>query len=86
MIGEIKTHPTAYAVLAAALSVFVVSYLHFWPDYFKQQIAIICMGVFYFLWGVSVHRKTRLINAFVVLEYLAVAILFTSGMLLLTLY
>ncbi|GIK83962.1 MAG: hypothetical protein BroJett025_05840 [Patescibacteria group bacterium] len=83
MIEEIKSHKIAYAVLAFVLIGFIVLFMHFWPDRAQQRILVICLGMFYFLWGVIVHKNMKHINSKVVFEYLAIAILAVSLLLLL---
>lgn len=83
MIQEIKKHKIAYAVLAVALLGCIIAFLHAWPDRMQQKIVAIIMGVFYFLWGIVVHKKNDHINAKVVFEYFAVSILAVSLLLLL---
>ncbi len=83
MIQEIKKHKLAYFVLAVALVVFVVTFMHLWPDRAQQKIVVITMSTFYFFWGILVHKISRHINAKVIFEYLAVSILSASLLLLL---
>ena len=83
MIKEIKNHKIAYLVLTLALFTFILSFLHAWPDRLQQKIVTISMGVFYFIWGIVVHKNYDHINGKVILEYLAVSILSVSLLLLL---
>lgn len=83
MIKEVKTHKLAYFVLTLALFSFVISFLHAWPDRFQQRVVTIVMGIFYFIWGVVVHKKYNHINSKVILEYLAVSVLAVLLLLLL---
>lgn len=84
MIAEFKSHKIAYVVLSIVLFLFVVMFLHYWPDRSKQRLVAIGMSIFYFLWGVVVHSNSRHINSKVVLEYLAVSLLSGSILVLLT--
>ena len=83
MIQEFNNHKRAYIVLSSVLIGFVVLFLHLWPDRTQQKIALVALGVFYFLWGVVVHAQIGKINSKIVLEYLAVSILAVCLVLLL---
>lgn len=83
MIKEIKNHTVAYIILVAALLGFVVIFLHVWPDINMQRIVAVAMGLFYFLWGIVVHKRHNHINARVIFEYLAISVLAVSLLLLL---
>lgn len=83
MIKEVKTHKVAYLVLTLALFAFVLAFLHVWPDRTQQKIVAVGMGIFYFVWGVIVHKKHNHINSKVILEYLSVSVLAVSLLLLL---
>jgi hypothetical protein len=83
MIKEIKNHKVAYSVLLLGLISFVITFLYVWPDRNQQKIVAIAVGVFYFIWGVIVHKNYNHINSKVVLEYLAVSVLAVSLLLLL---
>lgn len=83
MIQEIKNHKIAYSVLALALLCFVVAYLQVWPDKQLQKVVVLCLGVFYFFWGVIVHKRMSHIHPRIVLEYLAISILAVLLLLLL---
>ncbi|MBU0974910.1 hypothetical protein KKD03_04385 [Patescibacteria group bacterium] len=84
MIAEFKNHKIAYIILLIILFVFVLTFLHFWPDKSKQRIVVIAMSLFYFAWGVVVHTKSKYINSKVIFEYLAVSLLSGSILILLT--
>lgn len=83
MIREIRTHKLAYSILAILLFAFVLTFLHVWPDRTQQKIVAVAMGVVYFVWGIVVHKNFNHINSRVVIEYLAVATLAVSLLLLL---
>mgnify|MGYP003980114049 FL=1 len=84
MIREFKNHKTAYSVLTFVLFVFILLFLQMWPDRVKQRIVILSMSLFYFVWGVVVHRKINHISKKIIWEYLAVAFLAGSILFLLT--
>lgn len=84
MPSNIKTHQLAYAVLFLGLGVFTLLFLHVWPDKKLQQLTVIGVAVFYFLWGVVTHVKTKRVTHRVVLEYAAVSILAAVLLLLVT--
>jgi hypothetical protein len=83
MILEIKTHKLAYMALVIALISFVITFLHVWPDRTQQKLVALAMGVFYFFWGVIVHKRHNHISPRVVGEYFAVSVLAVSLLLLL---
>lgn len=83
MIQEIKKHTVAYTILGLALVSFVLAYLSVWPDRIQQRVIVVCMGVFYFLWGVVVHKRMAHIHPRIVVEYLAVSVLAVLLLLLL---
>lgn len=84
MITEFKSHKIAYVVLSTILFLFVVLFLHFWPDRNKQRIVAISMSLFYFFWGIFVHTNSKHINSKVIFEYLAISLLSGSILILLT--
>lgn len=84
MIAEFKKHKIAYVALSIILFLFVVLFLHYWPDRSKQRIVAISMSMFYFIWGIVVHSNSRHINSKVIFEYLAVSLLAGSILILLT--
>lgn len=83
MITDIKRHPKAYVLLVVFLFTSIVLFLHAWPNRDQQRLVAIGLGVFYFLWGVVVHRKHNHISGRVVFEYLGVATLASTLLLLL---
>jgi len=82
MIRDVKNHRFAYVILAVVLIGFVVLFLHVWPQRAQQRIVALSMGIFYFIWGVFVHKHNKHINSKVILEYLAAATLGVSLLLL----
>ncbi|MFZ1721694.1 MAG: hypothetical protein WAU07_04265 [Microgenomates group bacterium] len=72
---EIKRHPAAYAILLIGLLGFLYAFLGAWPDRFVQQILIVAVGTFYFIWGIATHLSAEHITKRIVGEYLAVALL-----------
>ena len=83
MINEVKTHKLAYSILITAMITFIMLFLHFWPDRIYQRFIAILMGIFYFIWGITVHNKHKHINRQVILEYFAISVLAVSLLLLL---
>ena len=83
MIKEIREHKLAYFVLVLAIVIFVVTFLHAWPDRSQQKMIAVTMSTFYFFWGTLVHKVSNHINVKVIFEYLAVSILSASLLLLL---
>ena len=84
MIAEFKNHKSAYSILVVVLFVFVLLFLHFWPDKNKQRSLALGMSLFYFIWGVVTHKKAGHINKKVIYEYFAVSLLVSSILILLT--
>ena len=82
MVRDIKNHRKAYLVLLMALVFLVLLYMRVWPNKIQQKVIAVFMGIFYFIWGVIVHKKNKHINSKVVLEYLAVATLGVALLLL----
>lgn len=84
MIKELKKHKIGYTVLTLILFIFALAFLHLWPDRNKQRLLTIVMGIFYFFWGIIVHIKADHINKKIVFEYLAMSLLASSILILLT--
>jgi len=84
MIREFKNHKIGYISLTFILFVFVLLFLQLWPDRIKQRFLALSMSIFYFIWGVLVHKKANHISKKVVFEYLAVSLLAGSILFLLT--
>ena len=82
MLYELHKHRVAYATLFIGLLIFVLLFLGFWPNRFLQQVSIIIMMIFYFIWGCVAHVQTATLARRVAGEYLGVAIL-AGGLLLL---
>ena len=81
MIGEIKKHKLAYTVLTIGVVIFVFLFMGAWPNRLIQRMVIVGMSLFYFIWGLLTHFKTKTITKMVVYEYGSVA--FLAGILLL---
>lgn len=84
MIKEFKNHKSAYTVLLVFLISFSSLFLYVWPDAKKQRLLVLFMAIFYFIWGVIVHKKADHITLRITLEYFAVAVLAGSILLLMT--
>jgi len=80
MIDELKKHRLAYLVLTVGVTIFIFLFLGAWPNKLIQRMVTIGMVLFYFLWGVLTHFKTRTISKEVIYEYASVA--FLAGVLL----
>lgn len=80
MLKELQKHKLAYLVLILGLIAGVILFLGAWPNRNLQQKIAIGLAVFYVLWGVTTHLKTKRVNRQVVLEYLSVGVL--AGLLL----
>jgi len=75
----------AYLILFAALAIFVTIFSVLWPNRQAQRLSALAFGVFYFIWGVSNHTKSKNLTAEIVFEYLAIAMLAILIMILITL-
>jgi hypothetical protein len=75
MGNEILKHKLAYFVLAVGILTFIFYFFAVWPNRLQQQLAIGSFGVFYFSWGIVTHLKSQKLNKRVVFEYLAVSLL-----------
>lgn len=84
MITELKRHLVAYTILFLGIGIFIVSFFLLWPNHVHQRMLSIGLGIFYFTWGIVSHVKTRHISPHVFFEYLAVALLATFLLLMVT--
>lgn len=80
MIEELKRHRLSYFVLTIGVMIFVFLFLGAWPNKLIQRMVIVGMSIFYFLWGVLTHFKTRTITKEVIYEYVSVS--FLAGIIL----
>lgn len=80
MIQELNKHKLAYLILILGLVLGVIFFLGAWPDRHLQRIVAIGISVFYLLWGILTHFKSKHINNKIVLEYVGVGAL--AGLLL----
>ena len=85
MIGEIKQHKLAYFFLLVGILAFVFGFFTVWPNRAGQRLIIAGFSLFYFLWGMVTHVKSRRLNRQTFLEYLAVSLLVGVLLLLVTL-
>jgi hypothetical protein len=80
MKSEILKHKLAYGFLLVALISFVFGFFAVWPNRAYQQILIVSFSIFYFVWGLMTHVKSRRLTQQVFMEYLATSLL--AGVLL----
>jgi hypothetical protein len=80
MRSEFKRHRLAYFVLITGIIIFIISFLGAWPNHWIQRMVAVGLAVFYFLWGVLTHFKTKAITREVILEYGSVS--FLAGLIL----
>jgi len=85
MRNEFQRHKLAYLVLIIGIIIFILSFLGAWPNRLIQRVLILAMSVFYFLWGVLTHFKTKTITREVILEYASVSLLAIILLILITL-
>ncbi len=75
MLREVRTHWRSYLALVAGLCAFTYLYLSFWPNILMIRYISLALGIFYTVWGVLAHTKTKRITNRVVWEYVTVSIL-----------
>ncbi len=85
MKSELLKHKRAYLSLFIGLIILGLLFFAAWPRRDWQRIIALMLMTFYFLWGVVAHVKTETITKQVVMEYLAVSVLATLPLLLITL-
>ncbi|MBP8590990.1 hypothetical protein KBI33_00790 [Candidatus Shapirobacteria bacterium] len=78
-----KAFPFDYLVLALILASATILFLYFPPLSGKREIAAVSLGIFYFLWGVWYHNRRGDLVLKIILEYLAVAALGVTALLIL---
>lgn len=81
MKHEIVKHKIAYFILVLGLVLSVFLFLGVWPNAWLQRAVILGLGLFYFSWGVFMHKKMGNLSKKIIEEYAVVA-LFAGGMLL----
>lgn len=84
MLHELKKHKFAYTILVMGLLTAITLFLGTWPDRTSQRIIILFFGLFYFVWGVTTHFKSRYITKSVMYEYAGASLLGVCILLLLT--
>jgi len=84
MKQELLSHKKAYFLLVLGLFTFTVAFLAAWPNHLTQRVAVVTLGIFYFLWGVMTHLHTAHLNRQVLYEYVGISILATVLLLFLT--
>lgn len=75
MWREWKLHWKPYLVLILGLLVFVYVYLESWPNDWMVRYISLALGIFYTIWGIVTHTKTKIVTQQVVMEYSFVALL-----------
>lgn len=75
----------AYLVLLFLLTAFVCLFLLAWPDRAMQRWYAGGFAVSYFIWGVSTHIGSKSLTSEIVFEYLAMALLASLLIILITL-
>lgn len=75
MWREWKLHWKPYLVLILGLLVFVYVYLESWPNDWMVRYISLALGIFYTIWGIVTHTKTKTVTQQVVMEYSFVALL-----------
>jgi hypothetical protein len=84
MKSFLKKNKVAFIILLVALLLFIFFFTKAWPNRQLQRYLAVGMGVFYFFWGVFTHIRSKKINSEVIFEYLAIAILATLIITLIT--
>ncbi|MBT4124213.1 MAG: hypothetical protein HN981_00310 [Candidatus Pacebacteria bacterium] len=75
MRREILKHKVAYGSLLIALLFFTISFFSVWPNRLMQRVLVVGLAVFYFVWGLTTHVKSKKLTQYVVMEYLAMSLL-----------
>ena len=73
---------SSYLILALILIVFGLIFLRF--SNFRIITSII-IGISYFIWGILVHKKDKMLYLPIILEYLAISLLATIILIFLSL-
>lgn len=81
---ELARHKLAYGILVVLLGTFVLAFLRAWPDHTQQRILAVAFGISYLIWGVTAHVKASRLTRHIFFEYLAMAILATVALLVIT--
>ncbi|MBD3279450.1 MAG: hypothetical protein GF390_01935 [Candidatus Pacebacteria bacterium] len=84
MKKELLQHKLAYTVLLVGLGLLTMLFFAAWPDRWLQRATAGLLGLFYFVWGLTTHLHTRHLNKQIVFEYLAIALLATAILMLIT--
>jgi hypothetical protein len=85
MRKEILKHKLAYGFLLVALISFVFGFFTVWPNRIYQRMLIVSFSVFYFIWGLMTHVKSKRLTQQVFMEYLATSLLVGVLLFLITL-
>lgn len=85
MKSFLRKNKLAYLILFCLLTSFVFFFTKAWPNKELQRILTLIFGLSYFLWGVITHTKVKKINREIIFEYLAIAVLASLIIILITL-
>jgi hypothetical protein len=85
MKSFLKKNKVAYLILFFLLGAFVVLFTKAWPNKELQRYIAAIFGIAYFFWGIITHLKSKKINQEIVFEYLAITMLATLIIILITL-
>jgi len=75
MKKEILKHKLAYGFLLVALLFFIIGFFSVWPNRIFQRVLAVGLSIFYFIWGLMTHVKSKKLTQYVVMEYLAMSLL-----------
>ncbi len=84
MHREFFQHKIAYSILVLGLVVAIFGFLGAWPNVILQRAVIAGLVLFYFIWGVTVHRQAGNLSRKLIEEYAAVAIFAGALLLIIT--
>ncbi len=73
MISDITKHKIDYSILAVGSSLYIFYVLQNQTEKFSLFLGTITFSLFYVVWGVFHHHRTKSLRAKVVLEYLLIA-------------
>lgn len=85
MKQEFLKHKLAYISLVSFLGISILMFMAAWPDRVYQRYLILLIAVFYFLWGVISHTKSKKLTKKILFEYLGMSVLAALLLFLVTL-
>lgn len=75
MRRELLQHKLAYTILIIGLISLTLMFLAAWPEVIYQRLVILCLVVFYIVWGIASHLHESHITKKLVSEYVTIGVL-----------